>query len=268
MNQSVIKYIPLREFSKNIHLEMKNKYTAAILAFFFGFLGVHRFYLKQYLLGVIYLIFFPIAAIISLIDTILFITEDQMEFDYRYNKDFFYSRYGRNLNEYKNDKKAQARGYFEDEIKKKKKKKKIKRKTIKRDNTKLELAKQYLENYDLDKALVTYLEVLKTAPEDPETHFALAQVYSLKEDAKQSLYHADMAIDNGKSINEIQLDEKLAYLRIQPEFDSLISQGSQNTPAQSKDFLAELEKLSKLRENGVLTETEFDIQKQKILNQG
>lgn len=36
---------------------MKNKIVAALLAFFFGWIGVHKFYLGENLAGVIYLLF-------------------------------------------------------------------------------------------------------------------------------------------------------------------------------------------------------------------
>jgi TM2 domain-containing membrane protein YozV len=53
---------------------MKNKTTATLLAFFLGGIGIHRFYLKQPLLGVLHLIFCwtYISLIISLIDGIRF----------------------------------------------------------------------------------------------------------------------------------------------------------------------------------------------------
>ncbi len=36
---------------------MKNKITAALLAFFFGWIGVHKFYLGQNFAGIIYILF-------------------------------------------------------------------------------------------------------------------------------------------------------------------------------------------------------------------
>jgi len=66
---------------------MKNKNTAAILAFFLGGIGVHRFYLNQTLLGVVYLLlcwtFVPLF--IALIDFIVFLSMSQEKFDLKYN---------------------------------------------------------------------------------------------------------------------------------------------------------------------------------------
>jgi len=66
---------------------MKNRYTAALLAFFLGWLGVHRFYLGQKKLGLLYLLFFwtYIPAIASFIDFIAFLVMDEAKFSNKYN---------------------------------------------------------------------------------------------------------------------------------------------------------------------------------------
>tara|TARA_R100000935_G_scaffold58869_1_gene98819 strand:+ start:1142 stop:1462 length:321 start_codon:yes stop_codon:yes gene_type:complete len=66
---------------------MKNKTTAAILAFFLGGFGGHRFYLGQGGLGVLYLIFCwtLIPMVISFIDFIIFLTMDENAFNNKYN---------------------------------------------------------------------------------------------------------------------------------------------------------------------------------------
>ena len=65
---------------------MKNKTTAALLAFFLGGLGIHHFYLNSGK-GIWYLLFFwtLIPALIAFIESIIFLTMDQQEFDRRYN---------------------------------------------------------------------------------------------------------------------------------------------------------------------------------------
>ena len=67
---------------------MKSKTTAAILAFFLGGIGIHRFYLGQGGLGIAYLLFCWtfIPAIIAIIDFIIFLTMDEDKFNAKYNQ--------------------------------------------------------------------------------------------------------------------------------------------------------------------------------------
>ena len=66
---------------------MKNKTTAALLAFFLGGIGIHRFYLGQGGKGVIYLLFCWtfIPALVAFIDFIIFLTMDEYKFNAVYN---------------------------------------------------------------------------------------------------------------------------------------------------------------------------------------
>jgi len=66
---------------------MKNKTTAAILAFFLGGIGVHRFYLGQGGLGILYLLFCWtfIPMVVSFVDFIIFLTMDENAFNDKYN---------------------------------------------------------------------------------------------------------------------------------------------------------------------------------------
>ncbi|WP_344833002.1 TM2 domain-containing protein [Chryseobacterium ginsenosidimutans] len=66
---------------------MRSKFTTALLAFFLGGLGIHRFYLGQNKLGLLYLLFCWtfIPALISLIDFFIFIFMSEDNFNYKYN---------------------------------------------------------------------------------------------------------------------------------------------------------------------------------------
>ena len=65
----------------------RNRTTAAILALFFGGLGVHKFYLGQSGLGILYLLFFWtfIPAIVGFIEGIVYLSMTEQAFAAKYN---------------------------------------------------------------------------------------------------------------------------------------------------------------------------------------
>jgi TM2 domain-containing membrane protein YozV len=72
---------------------MKNKIVAALLAFFLGGFGIHKFYLGQTFKGIIYLIFFWtfIPAIIAFFEFIILLVMSDDDFNKRYNTGMFVS---------------------------------------------------------------------------------------------------------------------------------------------------------------------------------
>jgi TM2 domain-containing membrane protein YozV len=64
----------------------RSKTTAAILAFFLGGFGIHKFYLGRGGAGVAYLLFCwtLIPAVLALIDAIVLLTMDQRAFEFKY----------------------------------------------------------------------------------------------------------------------------------------------------------------------------------------
>lgn len=65
---------------------MKSKVTAAILAFFLGGLGVHKFYLNQSGMGLLYLLFCwtGIPMFIALVEGIVYLITDDQTFQRKY----------------------------------------------------------------------------------------------------------------------------------------------------------------------------------------
>ena len=67
-------------------ISSKNKIVAALLALFFGWFGVHKFYLGQIGLGIVYLLFCWtfIPALVAFIEFILLLTMSDEKFNLKY----------------------------------------------------------------------------------------------------------------------------------------------------------------------------------------
>lgn len=65
----------------------RSKIVAALLAFFLGGIGIHKFYLGQGGMGVLYLLFFWtfIPSIIAFFEFIFLLVMSQQEFDAKFN---------------------------------------------------------------------------------------------------------------------------------------------------------------------------------------
>jgi hypothetical protein len=108
--------------------------------------------------------------------------------------------------------------------------------------------------------------------DDPDIHFMLAQCYSLDEEAEKAILHLDAAVGFGlEDIEKINKHDDLAYLRMQPLFQSFKENDyrlpaeplfPKAEPAESSidlepDLLEQLNKLQRLRNDGVLNEEEY-----------
>lgn len=66
----------------------KSKVVAGILAIFLGAFGIHRFYLGNIGLGILYLLFFwtGIPGIAAFIEGLVFLCGDEQKFNAKYNQ--------------------------------------------------------------------------------------------------------------------------------------------------------------------------------------
>lgn len=70
---------------------MKDRITAALLAFCLGGFGVHKFYLGRRRQGLLYALFAitGIPFLIGFIDSVLYLVMDEREFDAKYNAESY-----------------------------------------------------------------------------------------------------------------------------------------------------------------------------------
>lgn len=272
---------------------MKDKNVAGILALFFGWIGIHRFYLGQVGLGILYAVLFwsGISAVLGLIDAIVFFSMDNEAFDQKYNR-----RYQRM--ERRRDTDFDRREYQRERWRERETRREYRREyrehrehqqptnryqrpaapAAPRPNPfKISGIKKYKE-YDYDGAIADFEKALEIDPKDIAVHFNLSCAYSLNEMADKALFHLDKAVQLGfDDFKRIKEHDALAYLRIQPTFEEFERNNFRLVPQidapqedllnSPTDLLEQLKKLGELRDKGLLTEDEFAAQKKRLLDQ-
>ena len=255
-------------------MNRKNRWFAALMAVVFGFVGVHKLYLGKIGGFILYLFLFfmsvsiffmPLTFIFGLIDSFKIMSMSDEEFDEKYNygvpqgiprgrlekrREEQMTKYNRpqvnNINNFKN---------------------KTKISTLKNSGL-----KKY-KDFDLDDAILDFVKVLELNPKDSNTHFTVACAYSLTEQKEKAFRHLSLAVETGMDdVNRIITHDDLAFVRIQPEFDNFKKGGFRytlmdNNSTQQEAILHQLQKISDLRNRGLLSELDFNVERKKILRQ-
>lgn len=253
---------------------MKSRTVAAILAFFGGVIGLHKFYLRDTGAGIFYFVLFfitsrffmPVSAILGILDGIRLLNMTDESFDLKYNQgNTSIPRRQRQQDRYRQREKAPSR-----------------QEPIIRSNRSNPFKKSGIQKYkefDLEEAIVDFNKGLEIEPQDIALHFNLACAYSLTENKEKAYYHLAKAKQYGfKDDDRILTHDDLAYIRIQPEFEEfknsgflILPQGKNTAPKiieEIKDeaLLSQLNKLAELRKKGLLSEDEFLVEKEKLLS--
>ena len=127
-----------------------------------------------------------------------------------------------------------------------------------------------VEHTDLNKYLTSLQNSLSSDSKNPKTNFDLACFYSLIEDKTNAFTYLSLAIENGyKNLNDIKTTPDLKWLRSQDEFKEFEVNGyrlltTSETNA-NKDYIQELKELAKLKDDGIISEKEFNELKEKII---
>lgn len=268
---------------------MKDKNVAGILALFFGWLGIHRFYLGQIGLGILYMFFFWVSWIIALIDAIAFFAMDKVEFDEKYNREVFHqrqNRYDRRTQD-RRERWEQRQGREKTRQRpqapppRQRPRQRTTPTTQRRHNPFKSSGLEKYREYDYEGAIEDFEKALEINPKDIAVHFNLACSFSLMENAERAFHHLDRAVGFGfNDVQKIKEHDALAFLRIQDQFDQFEQNDFRLTPQleapkenlldaipnnTSNDLLEQLRRLGELKEKGLLTEEEFTVQKKKLL---
>ncbi len=240
--------------------------------------GLHRFYLRQKGLGVLYFIttiglfFFSMAVdgpvvfmmfLIAFIDAMVFLSMPQEEFDFKFNPF------------------AQAK---ESRPKVKREKADFQRNTPQLSPAKASGIEKF-RDYDIDGAIADFKKSLSEKFDDAAVHFNLACCYSMLEKADPAFFHLSKSVHFGfVDFDKIEKHDGLAWLRTTPDYQDFVKKGYQLVaalPAPEIDLLSQpvperatkkemplleqIAQLSELRKKGILTEEEYLAQTRRVL---
>lgn len=132
------------------------------------------------------------------------------------------------------------------------------------------------KDFDYSGAIEDFKKALDIDPNDIPSHFNIACAYSLTEQKDLAFRHLDKAVQLGyKDFEKLKTHDAFAFIRIQDDFETFEENGfrlvtPENTGEETVEsvdpqLLERLKKLAELKEQGILTEKEFLIQKEKLL---
>ncbi|MEO0340913.1 MAG: SHOCT domain-containing protein, partial [Bacteroidota bacterium] len=218
---------------------------------------------------------------VAFMDSVLFFVMPQPDFDEKYN-----TRKEKKVNSkyYTGNKNVQTRLAGKPKV----------AKAINDPHKRLGIEK--FRDFDYLGAIEAFQKSLQKNYESPSTHFNLACSYSMLELPKDAFYHLEKAVEFGFDAHEkINTHQALSFLRTQPDFDAFVKKGFKTGSTLSLDktpfssvaptetevgleleelepvespntnLLDQLLQLGELKEKGLLSEEEFNKQKQKLL---
>lgn len=262
----------------------KSKVTAGIIALFGGWIGLHKFYLKDPGAGMFYIFLyvisinilgFPLSALLGIVDAFKLFTMSDEKFDAKFNRGRKQQR-GRVASS-PVSRGGQRRESSNEVIQRRKRSQTEQLNAKKRANPFVKSGDEKYKEYDFEGAAEDYKKALEITPESHTLHYNLAATYSLLEQKEKSFHHIEKAFQMGfKDKDRIMKKDAFAYLRVQNDFDAFVANGfrvarqkSVKPPVddllQDDVLLSQLNKLKDLRSRGLLSEKEFIYEKEKLL---
>jgi len=283
---------------------MKSKTITGILALFLGVFGVHRFYLGQRGMGILYFALFFITMMVSVeentpialglpfllgfIDAILFLVMPNEEFDAKFNTSNYALRAKREEHRFRREQQRHDMPRFRRHMRRLPEPKPSSNR-----DPHLREGIELFRSYDFPGAIRAFQRSLNKNYESASTHFNLACSYSMLEQAEDAYFHLEKAVKFGfDDFNRIDRHNSLQFLRQDEEFERFVRNGYQRNyplpipqqqeddrempqhmqlqpqPEEQNDLLDQLMQLGELREKGLLSEEEFERRKQRLLDHG
>ena len=275
----------------------RDKNTAAFISLVLGWMGLHQLYLRKPAMAFLFiglLVFFklPIAVIFGFVNAVYLLMMSDEEFDRRYN----------NVEESDGPTWDRRRDYQRRERTARREYQRPTSGPYRRSYNRPEPITQRKPNpfkasgmkkykeFDVDGAIEDFKQALEIDPSDIATNFNIACAYSLNEEKEKAYAHLTRAVQLGfKDFQKIKSHDDLAYVRIQPEFESFEKSGFTNNPFTATKpeetqesslenqieekptdlleddlLLSQLNTLKELREKGLITEEEYALETRKL----
>lgn len=236
---------------------MKDKNLAAVLAFFGGQAGLHRFYLGQ--VGFAFLYFVPfIGGLLGVIDAIAFLSMDQATFDRKYNQSQYHPTQptreqtgrGRQLSDRERRHQERERERSMREQRRRESQRTTRQNPVSNSrptsrpapvaSTEGQAERQaglrYFKDFEYDRAIIAFERALEKNPRDVASHFNVACSYSCEENADKAFYHLDRAVALGfDDFERIRNHDSLAFLRVQKRYPDFENSGFRLAPDRSEE---------------------------------
>jgi len=250
---------------------MKNRGVAILMAFFLGTFGVHKFYLSNPGAGIFYIMLlmftrglfgFGITTLLGFFDGIRLLMMSQREFDRAYNWRYMEKGYNERSTRQTTRRRRRERPATRTTRTAPPVSRRRRAPSIRENKFKKSGIKKFKE-FNIEEALEDFKKAVEINPKDPDVYFNMACAYSLLEKTEQSLEHLGAAVALGMKDKElIHGHDALAYVRIQPEFEDFVEnnyqyQKSGNTKPRPEDVLEQLNRLKRLKDQGLITEKEY-----------
>ena len=115
------------------------------------------------------------------------------------------------------------------------------------------------KDFDYQGAIDDFGMALAIDQADVAVHWNLSCCYSLTEQKELAFYHLQKTTELGfKDYDKIKTHDALAFLRVQPEFETFARNGFKMTEdMEHSDILQQLKDLTTRRANGLISEKEF-----------
>lgn len=258
----------------------KNRTIAALLSLFLGGLGAHWFYLNRNGLGILHAIFLftPFPWISGFVSAIVWLSMDDAKFEQQYlNTLEEKPDYQKFDTDYQPKRRSNRKTEYLPPVTRPQVNLKINRQKA---LPFINAGKAFFKEYDIPAAIEQFEKALELDPHNAAIHFNLACAYSLSEKTDRSIYHLEEAVRTGfDDFDKIKTHDALAYLRIQPEFNTFEANWQKtDTPKQvntenndnlldsTPDLLDQLKKLQLMRQTGQITEKVFQTEKRKLFS--